>query len=66
MSPISVAALILAMATLRAPTEVVEAMFAAFNAHDARAIAKLYAPDARLTSSDFCAPRGQRDVVRTY
>ena len=65
MSLISVAALILAMALPRAPTEVVEAMFA-FNAHDARAIAKLYAPDARLTSSDFCAPRGKRDVVRTY
>ena len=66
MSLISVAALILAMAPLRAPTEVVEAMLAAFNAHDARVIAKLYAPEARLTSSDFCAPRGQRDVVRTY
>ncbi|WP_457312303.1 nuclear transport factor 2 family protein [Sphingomonas sp. UYAg733] len=41
-------------------------MFAAFNRHDAAAMAALYADDARLSSSDFCAPRGQRDVVRTY
>jgi ketosteroid isomerase-like protein len=46
---------------------VVEAMFAAFNRHDARAMATLYAADARLTSSDFCAPRvGQANVERTY
>lgn len=45
---------------------VVRAMFEAFNRHDAAAMAKLYADDARLTSSDFCAPRGKADVVRTY
>ncbi len=48
------------------PRAVVTAMFAAFDRHDAEAIAKLYAPDARLTSSDFCAVRGRGDVARTY
>jgi ketosteroid isomerase-like protein len=48
------------------PRQVVEAMFAAFNRHDAAAIARLYAPDARLASSDFCSPRGGKDVERTY
>ena len=48
------------------PRQIVEAMFAAFNRHDASAMAGLYAPDARLTSSDFCAPRGGKDVDRTY
>ena len=48
------------------PRQVVEAMFAAFNRHDAAAMARLYAPDARLTASDFCAPRGGADVERTY
>lgn len=44
----------------------VRAMFGAFNAHDPAAMAKLYAPDASLTSSDFCAARRGTDVVRTY
>lgn len=48
------------------PRQTVEAMFAAFNRHDAAAMARLYTPDARLTSSDFCAPRTGRDVERTY
>ena len=48
------------------PRATVEAMFAAFNAHDPVAIARLYADDARLTSSDFCAARGKADVRRTY
>lgn len=50
----------------RTPRQVVEAMFEAFNRHDAAAMARLYAPEARLTSSDFCAPRGAADVERTY
>jgi uncharacterized protein (TIGR02246 family) len=48
------------------PREVVAAMFDAFNRHDADAMAQLYAADARLTSSDFCRPRGRADVRRTY
>jgi uncharacterized protein (TIGR02246 family) len=51
----------------RSARATVEAMFAAFNRHDARAIAQLYAPDALLTSSDFCASRsGRAEVQRTY
>jgi ketosteroid isomerase-like protein len=49
------------------PESVVQAMFHAFNRHDADAMAKLYASDARLMSSDFCRPRvGRAEVVRTY
>lgn len=49
-----------------APRAVVMAMFDAFNRHDAAAMEKLYAPDARLTSPDFCSARTRDDVVRTY
>lgn len=61
-------ALAVAATTPAAPVEaqVVEKMFAAFNRHDPAAMAALYAPDARLTSSDFCAARTGRDVTRTY
>ena len=59
-------AVLLAAATPPAPRSVVTAMFEAFNRHDAEAIARLYAPDARLASSDFCAARGRDDVARTY
>lgn len=48
------------------PRAVVTAMFDAFNRHDAEAMAMLYAGDARLTSPDFCRPRGRADVTRTY
>lgn len=48
------------------PRAVVSAMFEAFNRHDAEAMARLYAPDARLTSPDYCSPRGRKDVVRSY
>lgn len=48
------------------PAATVEKMFAAFNRHDPAAMAALYAPDAKLTSSDFCAARTGRDVTRTY
>lgn len=47
--------------------QVAAAMFDAFNRHDAEAMSALYASDARLMSSDFCAARaGRRDVLRTY
>ena len=49
-----------------APREVVAAMFEAFNRHDAEALARLYAPDARLTSPDYCSPRGREDAARSY
>lgn len=46
---------------------VVEAKFAAVNRHAVGDIAALYAPDALVTASDFCAPRrGRADVERTY
>lgn len=49
------------------PRAVVEAKFAAVNRHSIADIVALYAPDARLTASDFCAPRqGQAEVERTY
>ena len=51
----------------RSPRATVEAMFAAFNRHDAAAMASFYALDAVLNSSDFCAPRiGPAAVKRTY
>lgn len=46
--------------------DVVRQMFAAFNAHDAKAMARLYTPDAVLASPDFCADRTGADVERTY
>jgi ketosteroid isomerase-like protein len=65
-------ALLLAALPVRAsgsgrPEDVVRAMFDAFNRHDATALAALYAPDALLTSPDFCAPRrGSEGARRTY
>lgn len=50
-----------------APREVVAAKFAAVNRHAIEDIAALYAPDAVVTASNFCAPRRGRDGVRrTY
>ena len=71
MNPVTVMLLTLAMgATVdapMAPESVVRAMFDAFNRHDAEAMARLYAADARLVSSDFCGPRtGRAEVARTY
>jgi ketosteroid isomerase-like protein len=40
--------------------------FDSFNRHDVAALQALYAPNARLTSSDFCTPRTGADVTRTY
>jgi ketosteroid isomerase-like protein len=48
------------------PGVVVREMFAAFNRHDASAMERLYAPEAHLSSSDFCKPRGRADIQRTY
>lgn len=42
------------------------AMFDTFNRRDLDAMEALYAQDAVLTSSDFCAPRGRVDIRRTY
>jgi ketosteroid isomerase-like protein len=56
----------LASAPPAEPKAVVAALFAAFNRHDAAALSRLYAPDARLTSPDFCRPRGHADVARSY
>jgi predicted ester cyclase len=53
-------------AASRAPEAVILAMFSAFNRHDAAAMERLYAADARLTSSDFCHARTRSDVKRTY
>ena len=52
--------------TCPAPEVVVRQMFEAFNRHDASTMEKLYAPEAHLSSSDFCKPRGRMDIQRTY
>ena len=63
-------ALLLSAALIQTPPETnraaTEAFFVAFNARDFVAMEALYAPDAVLTSSDFCAPRGRSDLRRTY
>ena len=57
----------LSSSTQASPRTVVQAMFDAFNRHDAAAMARLYASNARLASSDFCAARtGPAAVLRTY
>jgi ketosteroid isomerase-like protein len=48
------------------PRAATEDFFAAFNRRDFAAMEAIYAPDARLTSSDFCAPRKRADIRRTY
>jgi ketosteroid isomerase-like protein len=49
------------------PRAVVEAKFAAVNHHVVADVVRHYAPDARITSSGFCAPRqGKAEVQRTY
>lgn len=66
------AVLLVACATSVAPASpdaraVVEAKFAAVNRHDVAAVVALYAPDAEITATDFCAPRhGHADVERIY
>ena len=63
-----IVALLLAssMSVSNSPRAVVEELFRAFNRHDVSALQALYAPDARLTSSDFCKARTGADVTRTY
>jgi len=63
-----IAALMLAssMSLSNSPRSVVEELFRAFNRHDVSALQALYAPDARLASSDFCKERTGADVTRTY
>ena len=49
-----------------APGAIIDKLFDAFNRHDVAALQTLYAPNARLTSSDFCKARTGVDVARTY
>lgn len=49
------------------PRAVVEGKFAAVNRHAVADVVAFYSADARVTASDFCAPRSGRDGVRrTY
>ena len=48
------------------PAAIIGKLFDSFNRHDVAALQALYAPNARLTSSDFCKPRTGADVARTY
>jgi len=48
------------------PAAIIDKLFDAFNRHDVAALQTLYAPNARLTSSDFCKARSGVDVARTY
>lgn len=64
---ISALLLLSALAAAPSPRAVVEAKFAAVNRHAIGEIVALYAPDARVTAPDFCAPRqGRAEVERTY
>jgi hypothetical protein len=46
-----------------APGAIIDKLFDSFNRHDVAALQALYAPNARLTSSDFCKPRTGADVA---
>jgi ketosteroid isomerase-like protein len=48
------------------PAAIIDKLFDSFNRQDIAALQALYAPNARLTSSDFCKPRTGADVTRTY
>jgi len=48
------------------PAAIIDKLFDSFNRHDVAALQALYAPNARLTSSDFCKQRTGADVARTY
>ena len=62
-----VAALATPAAAAPSAREVVKAKFDAVNRHAVADVVALYAPDAVVTASDFCAPRrGRDDVRRTY
>ena len=49
-----------------APGAIIDKLFDAFNRHDVAALQTLYAPNARLTSSDFCKSRSGVEIARTY
>jgi ketosteroid isomerase-like protein len=51
---------------MTAPAAIIDKLFGSFNRHDVAALQAMYAPNARLTSSDFCQPRTGADVTRTY
>ena len=59
-------ALLLSMSMMSGPAAIVHKLFDSFNRHDSAALQALYAPNAHLTSSDFCRPRSGADVTRTY
>ena len=65
---LKVTALLLAttLSSAATPRLTIDRLFAAFNRHDVRALQSLYAPNAILTSSDFCTSRTGADVTRTY
>lgn len=52
--------------SITSPGAVIDKLFDSFNRHDVATLRALYAPDARLSSSDFCKPRTGADVGRTY
>ena len=55
---------IAALAASATPTEVLQNVFAAFNRHDAAAVASFYAKDAILISPDFCGQKVGPAAVR--
>jgi uncharacterized protein (TIGR02246 family) len=51
----------------QSPHAVIEALFAAFNRHDAAGMAALYAPEAELRTSEYCEPlRGRAAIERIH
>jgi ketosteroid isomerase-like protein len=60
------ALLLTASVSMTGPGAVIDQLFDAFNRHDVAALQALYAPNASLTSSDFCKPRTGTDIGRTY
>jgi ketosteroid isomerase-like protein len=58
--------LTLSVSMMISPATIIDKLFDSFNRHDVAALQALYAPNARLTSSDFCKPRTGADVSRTY
>lgn len=55
------------MSEKKEPKEVVQAIFAAFNRHDAEGMASFYAEDTFVDSPDFTAPkRKPKEVAENY
>ena len=63
---ISALSLTASVSMMSDPAAIIDKLFDAFNRHDVAALQTLYAPNARLTSSDFCKARTGVDVARTY